>query len=346
MAVEVPLRAVPPPADVFLVRASNILGIEAEPWDAAAFASAQADATARERVRDLTTVRWRWVTRPDGSRARQSNARLVRWSDGSQQLLLGRDVLDVRAIDVSADQQFLLARHAQTIQGQGQLACKLVFRPASLESAFHRRLAASVDGGAARAAPKVRGTATVADPARAKRERELHEEAGIRERERAAERKARTLQRNAAYRPAAPRLSSAYLEEEDEPAYEEEGIDLRRPRYDPDEEVIWEGGGWSEIFLLWMMCGFSLSANEPAGPPPCAPDISNALAQSLLCAQARAVARLAAAQRGGDGAGKRGRTIASDDEEEELSDDDGDDLDVRAGARGGRGGLRAVGDSQ
>ena len=58
------------------------------------------------------------------------------------------------------------------------------------------------------------------------------------------------------------------------------------------------------------------------------------------------MARLAAAQRGGDGAGKRGRTIASDDEEEELSDDDGDDLDVRAGARGGRGGLRAVGDSQ
>ena len=175
----------------------------------------------------------RWVDE-DSDR---SNARLVRWSDGSQQLLLGRDVLDVRAIDVSADQQFLLARHAQTIQGQGQLACKLVFRPASLESAFHRRLAASVDGGAARAAPKVRGTATVADPARAKRERELHEEAGIRERERAAERKARTLQRNAAYRPAAPRLSSAYLEEEDEPAYEEEGLDLRRPRYDPDEEV-------------------------------------------------------------------------------------------------------------
>lgn len=245
MVVVAPLCSVPPPSDVSLVKSSNILGIESEPWDAAAFAAAQASATARERVRDLTTIRWRWVTGPDGSRQRQSNARLVRWSDGSQQLLLGHDVLDVRNIDVQGDQQYLLARHAQTIQGQGQLASKLVFHPASLSSSFHRRLAASVEGTASRQGPRVRGTATVADPARAKRDRELAEEARIRDRERLAERKAKTMRRYGAYRAPAPRLSSAYLEEDDDAMYgDEDETDnrtqfggLQRARFDPEEEV-------------------------------------------------------------------------------------------------------------
>ncbi|OCF45100.1 RNA polymerase-associated protein LEO1 [Kwoniella heveanensis CBS 569] len=41
------------------------------------------------------TIRWRWVTGGDGEPMRQSNARMLRWSDGSVSLQLGNDLFDV-----------------------------------------------------------------------------------------------------------------------------------------------------------------------------------------------------------------------------------------------------------
>lgn len=53
---------------------------------------------------------------PDGEPARQSNARFVRWSDGSLQLWLGDEVLDAKEIDIRGDQNFAFVRHQQLIQ--------------------------------------------------------------------------------------------------------------------------------------------------------------------------------------------------------------------------------------
>ncbi|WRT63878.1 uncharacterized protein IL334_000804 [Kwoniella shivajii] len=41
------------------------------------------------------TIRWKWVTGGDGEPMRQSNARMLRWSDGSVSLQLGSDLFDV-----------------------------------------------------------------------------------------------------------------------------------------------------------------------------------------------------------------------------------------------------------
>ncbi|RSH94895.1 hypothetical protein EHS25_004701 [Saitozyma podzolica] len=41
------------------------------------------------------TIRWKWVTGADGEPERQSNARMLRWSDGSVSLQLGSDLFDV-----------------------------------------------------------------------------------------------------------------------------------------------------------------------------------------------------------------------------------------------------------
>jgi RNA polymerase-associated protein LEO1 len=40
----------------------------------------------------------------------------VRWSDGSRQLLLGDEVLDVAEQDVAGDQHYLFVRHQGLIQ--------------------------------------------------------------------------------------------------------------------------------------------------------------------------------------------------------------------------------------
>ncbi|ORX35354.1 Leo1-like protein-domain-containing protein [Kockovaella imperatae] len=43
------------------------------------------------------TIRWRWVMGPEGKPVRKSNARMLRWSDGSMSLQLGSNLFDVAA---------------------------------------------------------------------------------------------------------------------------------------------------------------------------------------------------------------------------------------------------------
>lgn len=43
----------------------------------------------------------------------ESNARFVRWSDGSLQLLIGNEVLDISVQDAQHDQAHLFLRHGK-----------------------------------------------------------------------------------------------------------------------------------------------------------------------------------------------------------------------------------------
>lgn len=47
---------------------------------------------ARVQLAQGAVVRWRWAQGPDGQQVAQSNARFVRWEDGTTQLLLGDEV--------------------------------------------------------------------------------------------------------------------------------------------------------------------------------------------------------------------------------------------------------------
>lgn len=53
---------------------------------------------------------------PSGEPQYESNARFVRWSDGSLQLLLGDEVLDTTEQDMSMDHHYLFVRHQGLIQ--------------------------------------------------------------------------------------------------------------------------------------------------------------------------------------------------------------------------------------
>ena len=68
------------------------------------------------------------------------------------------------------------------LQGQAALNTKIAFRPASLNSRFHKKLTAAVEKRHTKTF-KVRRTATVVDPNKEKAEREKAEEARIRSRE-------------------------------------------------------------------------------------------------------------------------------------------------------------------
>ena len=69
-------------------------------------------------VVSMCCCRWREDTSPGGSPQRQSNARFVQWSDGSWQLLVGDEVLDVKESDIRMDHSFLYARQQGILQVQ------------------------------------------------------------------------------------------------------------------------------------------------------------------------------------------------------------------------------------
>lgn len=116
--------------DLKFVRQSNLLAIEQAPFDRDTFKQEEEkflDDAGNTRIR-LTgnTIRWRLATDSvTGETYKQSNARFVRWSDGSLQLLLGSEVLDVAAQDIAADRNFMFSRQPQYIQVKLMFICCL-----------------------------------------------------------------------------------------------------------------------------------------------------------------------------------------------------------------------------
>eukprot|EP00899_Mesostigma_viride_P023222 jgi/Mesvir1/4084/Mv08617-RA.1 len=234
--VEIHVPLCPPPGSrdgkLHYVKLSNILDIAPVEFDPDSYVPEEEefmDESGELRVRLCTEnmIRWRFQTdETTGEKKRVSNARFVRWSDGSLQLLLGDEVFDVLQQDVRLDNSFLFVRHhGGVLQGQGPITSKMVFRPTSLSSKSHRQLTAKLD---TRHAPvnKVKKTFTFFDPEKEKEEKEEMEERRIREKEELlkqqdkAGKKYKLPQRGPAR--GVGGLSSRFLEEEDDA---DEGMD-------------------------------------------------------------------------------------------------------------------------
>ncbi|BDA50023.1 RNA polymerase-associated protein LEO1 [Coccomyxa sp. Obi] len=187
---------------IAVAKLSNILNIETRAFHPATFEEEReqeyVDDRGVRRVRGLfaNTIRWRRSLKEDGSEGIESNARFVRWSDGSLQLLVGDEVLDVSELNTEKDNNYLFLRHveAQFLEGMGHIGRKLIFRPASLNSRFHQRLRQAVERRHTKV-NRVRSVATVEDPAREKAERERAEEARIRATEQLERRQNKEMRR-------------------------------------------------------------------------------------------------------------------------------------------------------
>lgn len=72
-------------------------------------------------------IRWRWVTNEKGERVRQSNAKFVRWSDGSLHLYVGkyRYIVETRRSDFPNE---VMVRQSDSVfQSQGPVYEKMTF---------------------------------------------------------------------------------------------------------------------------------------------------------------------------------------------------------------------------
>ncbi|KAH8832439.1 RNA polymerase II-associated protein [Flagelloscypha sp. PMI_526] len=116
-----------------------------------------------------STVRWRWAKDASGNDIRQSNSRIIRWSDGSVSLRLGKELYDIsQNIDTSGGVSkssfgstpsgpvtaggkaqglsYLVAQHkrSQLLQAETLVTGTMSLRPADMNSEAHQLLVQSV----------------------------------------------------------------------------------------------------------------------------------------------------------------------------------------------------------
>ncbi|XVF08947.1 hypothetical protein REPUB_Repub07fG0048600 [Reevesia pubescens] len=244
LELEVPLRPGPAhPTKMNMIKVSNIMGIDPKPFDPKTYVEEDTFVTdesgSKKRIRlENNIVRWRTIRNKDGEKSCESNARFVRWSDGSLQLLIGNEVLDISVQEAQHDQSHLFLRHGKGIlQSQGRILSKMKFMPSSLLSNSHRLLTALVDS-RHKKVYKVKNCITDIDPEREKEEKEKAESQTIRanvllnrKREKVNRKYAPNVERKR-------QLSTGYLEgaldEDDEMDYNDS---RRSRRFEEDLEV-------------------------------------------------------------------------------------------------------------
>lgn len=98
----------------------------------------------RIKLKVSNTVRWRENLDDDGNAVKESNARMVKWSDGSMSLHLGSEIFDVYKQPLQGDHNHLFIRQGTGLQGQAVFRTKLTFRPYSTESFTHKKMTMSL----------------------------------------------------------------------------------------------------------------------------------------------------------------------------------------------------------
>ncbi|CAI9266837.1 unnamed protein product [Lactuca saligna] len=242
----IPLRPPPShPEKMNMIKVSNIMGIDPKPFDPKTFVEEDAfvadESGHTKRIRlENNIVRYRAVRNPDGTKSYESNARFIRWSDGSLQLQIGNEVLDISVQDAQHDQAHLFLRHEKGIlQSQGRVLRKMRFMPSSLSSNSHRLLTALVDSRHKKVF-RVKNCVTAIDPEREKEQKEKAESQTIRANE-VLSRKKEKVNRKYTHsvrreRQLSPGFLEDALDEEEEPDYNESRPSARR-RFEEDLEM-------------------------------------------------------------------------------------------------------------
>lgn len=111
----------PKPNSLRLIKTSNVLNIEVREFDPDTYvpeATEEVDNWGRQRVnlRHLNTVRWRTELDESGNKVQRSNARIVRWPDGSSHLYIGSEALSITEAGDPGSHRYLFVRRPAVMQ--------------------------------------------------------------------------------------------------------------------------------------------------------------------------------------------------------------------------------------
>nr|SVE74394.1 EOG090X0BPX [Daphnia barbata] len=197
------------------VKLPNFLSVEPRPYDPETYEdeleeeeTLDEEGRARLKLKVENTIRWRTAFDKEGNAFKQSNARMVKWSDGSLSLHLGSEIFDVYRQPLQGDHNHLFIRQGTGLQGQAVFRTKLTFRPHSTDSFTHRKMTKSLaERSTKTSAIKIIG-AVGADPEANRGEKIKKEEERLRASVRRESKQKRMLERAATGRG----MSGGYLE--------------------------------------------------------------------------------------------------------------------------------------
>lgn len=141
--------AIQPSEKLFLSRVPAFLQIDPHPFDSSEFlksaeeGSKDADTSKSLRLKTQAenTLRWKYGKGGDGATVtKESNARFVKWSDGSLSLQLGEELFDVIRKPVEDTSLALSHPEQEVLQTSGVLAENFSYVPTSTKSLTHKRL--------------------------------------------------------------------------------------------------------------------------------------------------------------------------------------------------------------
>ena len=140
---------------IFYAKVPQFLTIDPVPFDPPRFEESVRNRLAQEaseedklgdRLVDENTIRWRYSRDANQRVFKESNAQIVKWSDGTYSLKLGEEYTDILVNDT--DNTFLTVSHdkqelMQCING-GEINKTIMFIPTSTNSKIHQRLSKAV----------------------------------------------------------------------------------------------------------------------------------------------------------------------------------------------------------
>ncbi|KAJ1979896.1 Paf1 complex component [Dimargaris xerosporica] len=192
LAVSIATKACDPAhsqQDHYVTKVPNFLHVEAEPFDPATYEAVPPTAAGESaqitKLRLDNTLRWRRRPTADSTAidasGLESNARLVRWSDGTMSLFLGGEYFDAVPKPVDGSHHLLTVLHPTDglLQGKYSLTHSLAFKPSSTSSLTHKKFTQAISDRHKKTI-KTRFVNTTKDPELEKREIELRENEKLR----------------------------------------------------------------------------------------------------------------------------------------------------------------------
>lgn len=239
-----------PGSDTYFARVPAFLTIDPQPFDSTKFLKSVGSGAAAEsaseshkiRLQNENTIRWRYAKEGEGKVTKQSNARFVKWSDGSYSLEVGSEMFDV-AVQTPYEQNFLCLSYpqAQMLHTQALLTKTMSIRPSSTQSQTHKRLTAELARRAESRSALVQNVATLDDPEKRQQEAERVEGQLLKAR-RKLEAKQRQQEERVGGSGRGPMREVSYgmMEDEEEGAGIQGSGRFRHEEYEEDDFVVEE----------------------------------------------------------------------------------------------------------
>eukprot|EP00731_Ephydatia_muelleri_P009475 Em0005g61a len=149
--VEIPRCVAQLGSELYFAKLPNFLSVETRPFDPNLYEDEgeeddilDEEGRARLKLKVENTIRWRSTTDENGDIVRESNTRIVRWSDGSMSLHLGSEIFDIYKQPLQGEHSHLFVRQGTGLQGQAVFKSKINFRPHSTDSQTHRKMTLSI----------------------------------------------------------------------------------------------------------------------------------------------------------------------------------------------------------